>query len=121
MISTLVLLGTITGLTTLTNQTRDLSLSFFNEYSYVTLIPPCICFLFIVLQMIVGIQDSLRAIENKMTARFDKMEERLVSLEEKMATQSGLVSKNYLLQTLSGIYFQKFGRHFLRTNKGQVY
>lgn len=71
--------------------------------------------------MIVGIQDSLRAIENKMTARFDKMEERLMSLEEKMATQSGLVSKNYLLQTLSGIYFQKFGRHFLRTNKGQVY
>jgi len=48
------------------------------------LIPPCICFLFIVLQMIVGIQDSLRAIEHKMTAHFDKMEERLVSLEEKM-------------------------------------
>lgn len=74
-----------------------------------TLIPPCICFLFIVLQMIVGIQDSLRAIEHKMTASFDKMEERLVSLEEKMVRQSDLVSKNYLLQTfnalvLSGMY-----------------
>jgi len=112
MISTLVLLGTITciDLTILANQTRDLSLSFFfNEYSYMTLIPPCICFLFIVLQMIVGIQDSLRAIEHKMTACFDKMEERLVSLEEKMVRQSDLVSKNYLLQTfnalkLSGMY-----------------
>lgn len=70
-------------------------------------------FPFIVLQMIVGIQDSLRAIEHKMTARFDKMEERLVSLEEKMVTQSDLVSKNDLLQTfnvlkLSRICFQKF-------------
>lgn len=64
-----------------------------------TLIPPCICFLFIVVQMIVGIQDSLRAIEHKMTTRFDKMEERLVSLEE-MVKKSDLVSKNYLLQTL---------------------
>ena len=48
-----------------------------------------------------------------MTARFDKMEERLVSLEEKMVTQSDLVSKNDLLQTfnalkLSRICFQKF-------------
>lgn len=66
-----------------------------------TLIPPCICFLFIVVQMIVGIQDSLRAIEHKMTTRFDKMEERLVSLEE-MVKKSDLVSKNYLLQTLMG-------------------
>ena len=76
--------------------------------------------------MIVGIEDSLRAIEHKMTARFDKMEDRLVSLEEKMVTQSNLVSKNYLLQTFnalkfSGIYFEKFGGHFLRTNKGQVH
>lgn len=48
-----------------------------------------------------------------MTARFDKMEERLVYLEEKMVTQSDLVSKNDLLQTfnalkLSRIFFQKF-------------
>ena len=76
--------------------------------------------------MIVGIQDSLRAIEHKMTAHFDKMEERLVSLEEKMVWQSDLLSKNYLLPTfnvlkLSRMYFQKFGRHFLRTNKVEIY
>ena len=70
-------------------------------------------FPFIVLQMIVGIQDSLQAIEHKMMTRFDKMEECLVSLEEKMVTQSDLVSKNDLLQTfnafkLSRICFQKF-------------
>jgi len=50
--------------------------------------------------MIVGIQDSLQAIEHKITARFDKMEEHLVSLEEKMVRQSDLVSKNYLLKHL---------------------
>lgn len=90
------------------------------------LVAYCEISLFIVLQMIVGIQDSLRAIEHKMTARFDKMEERLVSSGKKMVRQSDLLSKNYLLQTFyalkwSGMYFQKFGRHFLRTNKVQVY
>ena len=54
----------------------------------------CVC---IVLQMIVGLQDSLRNIEHKMTASFNKMEERLVSIEERMVTQSDLVSKKYLL------------------------
>ena len=73
--------------------------------------------------MIVGLQDSLRAIELKMTSCFTKIEQRLDSLEERMITQSEMVSKTYLLQVFSELElryaFQKFGGHFSRTNKDQ--
>lgn len=73
--------------------------------------------------MIVGLQDSLRAIEQKMTSCFTKIEQRLDSLEERMITQSELVSKTSLLQVFNdlelGYTFQKFGRHFSRMNKDQ--
>ena len=48
--------------------------------------------------MIVGLQDSLQAIEQKMTSCFTKIERHLDSLEERMITQSELVSKTSLLQ-----------------------
>lgn len=43
--------------------------------------------------MILGLQDSLRAIEQKMTSYFTKIEQRLDSLEQRMITQSELVSE----------------------------
>ena len=65
--------------------------------------------------MIVGLQDSLQAIEQKMTSCFTKIERRLDSLEERMITQSELVSKTSLLQVYNelelGYTFQKFGGH----------
>ena len=68
-----------------------------------------------------GLQDSLRAVEQKMTSCFTKIEQRLDSLEERMITQSELVSKTSLLQVFNelelGYTFQKLGGHFLTTNK----